>query len=502
MAEEIGLNVRVKLQGERGSMDRLKTDIEKSVSDGASKGAKRPLPLSLKGVNKDLAGGAPGKTGGGFGLADLGGMLKGDMSKLAGGGAAMGAGAGAAGALGAAAGPLMAIFALVEIGKTNIEIMQKMFSFLVESSPMLQGAMKMIHKAIMLFLMPIGNLIAQLLMPLARNAMETAVKTFQQSGTYAQDGKSMIQQITMTIADALQTMVPVLIDILIQVIPPVLIGVGAAIGKIIIDFFVWLSVQMAGEARKSLQAVWNVISGFGQWLWDTITGAIGSLGDAIGGFGNWLYTSIKSAIGSLGSILGGFGTWLYTSIKNAIGGLGEALGGLGNWLYEGITGAIGTLGDAIGGFGSWLYTSMKDAIGSFANGIGQFGSWLWTSVKNAIGDIGNSVGKIGYELYKFFHNAIAGLLQAIRNIDLGWPVGKPFTFIPDIPYLAEGGIVTRPTLAVLGERGPEKVIPLGKEGGGGTQVIVNINAPVFGVNDLDRKIEQAIRASSYRLRGA
>ena len=39
-----------------------------------------------------------------------------------------------------------------------------------------------------------------------------------------------------------------------------------------------------------------------------------------------------------------------------------------------------------------------------------------------------------------------------------------------IPFLAEGGIVTRPTLAHIGEREPEAVIPLsqlGRYGGGG-----------------------------------
>ncbi|WP_347243285.1 hypothetical protein, partial [Thermogutta sp.] len=32
--------------------------------------------------------------------------------------------------------------------------------------------------------------------------------------------------------------------------------------------------------------------------------------------------------------------------------------------------------------------------------------------------------------------------------------------IPALPTLAEGGIITRPTLAVLGERAPEAVLPL------------------------------------------
>ena len=32
--------------------------------------------------------------------------------------------------------------------------------------------------------------------------------------------------------------------------------------------------------------------------------------------------------------------------------------------------------------------------------------------------------------------------------------------IPEIPMLAKGGIVTAPTLAMIGERGPEAVLPL------------------------------------------
>jgi len=44
---------------------------------------------------------------------------------------------------------------------------------------------------------------------------------------------------------------------------------------------------------------------------------------------------------------------------------------------------------------------------------------------------------------------------------------------PSVPHLAEGGIVTSPTLALIGESGPEAVVPLGSGGaaGGGPTVI-------------------------------
>jgi hypothetical protein len=44
----------------------------------------------------------------------------------------------------------------------------------------------------------------------------------------------------------------------------------------------------------------------------------------------------------------------------------------------------------------------------------------------------------------------------------GWSVRLPQ--IPEIPMLAKGGLVTDPTLAMLGEAGPEAVIPLGRSG--------------------------------------
>jgi hypothetical protein len=56
--------------------------------------------------------------------------------------------------------------------------------------------------------------------------------------------------------------------------------------------------------------------------------------------------------------------------------------------------------------------------------------------------------------------------------------GKGFD-VPNIPMLAEGGIVTGPTLAMIGERGPEAVIPLsGPNAGagmGGNTVNINVN---------------------------
>ena len=55
--------------------------------------------------------------------------------------------------------------------------------------------------------------------------------------------------------------------------------------------------------------------------------------------------------------------------------------------------------------------------------------------------------------------------------------GKGFE-VPNIPMLAQGGLVMSPTLALIGEAGPEAVVPLDRMndfGGGGGNVTIHVN---------------------------
>ena len=72
----------------------------------------------------------------------------------------------------------------------------------------------------------------------------------------------------------------------------------------------------------------------------------------------------------------------------------------------------------------------------------------------------------------------------------GFSIGFPT--IPEIPTLAKGGIVNRPTLAMLGESGPEAVVPLGG-GRAGMTVNLTINGDVNGMDDFEQKVTSVIR---------
>jgi hypothetical protein len=115
--------------------------------------------------------------------------------------------------------------------------------------------------------------------------------------------------------------------------------------------------------------------------------------------------------------------------------------------------AVRTVVDAVFGGLRWY---VSNAIEAFKDMLG-----VVRAVFNGIATAwNNTVGKLKF--------TVPGWVPGIG--------GKGFD-MPDIPMLANGGIVTGPTLAMIGEAGPEAVIPLDRMGsmGAGTNVTINVN---------------------------
>ena len=106
-----------------------------------------------------------------------------------------------------------------------------------------------------------------------------------------------------------------------------------------------------------------------------------------------------------------------------------------------------------------------------------------------------------FNIYKTLFNGIAKLWNnTVGKLEFEIPDwipligGKGFS-VPEIPMLADGGIVTGPTLAMIGERGPEAVIPLSGRGGGGMgNYTININGGLGSSAEIGTAVVNAIRA--------
>ena len=105
-----------------------------------------------------------------------------------------------------------------------------------------------------------------------------------------------------------------------------------------------------------------------------------------------------------------------------------------------------------------------------------------------------------YSVFKTLFNGIAALWNnTIGSLSFEFPDwvpglgGKGFS-VPNIPMLADGGIVTGPTLAMIGERGPEAVIPLsGRNSGMGGNYTINITGGLSSSSDIGKAVVNAIR---------
>ena len=154
------------------------------------------------------------------------------------------------------------------------------------------------------------------------------------------------------------------------------------------------------------------------------------------------------------------------------------------------------------------WDAMKIKVGEVWENIRKVTQEKWDAAKEAVKSAVNGI--IGF-INKFIQawNKIKLKVPEV-NIPLvgkvgGWEVGVPK--IPEIPMLAKGGIVTKEMLAVVGEAGPEAVIPLrdlkkvlsdvvGKEpGAGDIYQTVNVHSPKpLTPYETARQVKNASRA--------
>ncbi len=168
-----------------------------------------------------------------------------------------------------------------------------------------------------------------------------------------------------------------------------------------------------------------------------IDGALGPIGLAIG--------VITAAIGFLGP------HWkaIWHDIKHVI-----------DVAWTWITNHLGWIEVALGPLGIAIAV-LHDNWKSIWHGIKTAVHDAWKFVKPIFDSIGGALGTIGKAA-----SAVGGFFSSIFGGG-GGHSSKPKGLGPrGVPKMAAGGIVSEPTLAILGEAGPEMVIPVGLSGVG------------------------------------
>jgi len=149
------------------------------------------------------------------------------------------------------------------------------------------------------------------------------------------------------------------------------------------------------------------------------------------------------------------------------------------------------------------------AVTAAAIAVGQGFKSVWDSVSKWLGKAWDFISGLPGKIKGAFTGVWAGIAEGLKSalnsvLHLPLTIPKVNTHIPGvgtvggqtlIPALANGGIVDRPTLALIGEAGPEAVVPLSRGGFGGNTYHLTVVAPVGSSSeDIGREITKHLDA--------
>jgi len=131
-------------------------------------------------------------------------------------------------------------------------------------------------------------------------------------------------------------------------------------------------------------------------------------------------------------------------------------------------------------------------VGALVTGINFIGKAFWWLVDFVFKPVINAV----IWIVNRFIDIINGIVRIAT-------AGVVQNAVPQITYLAKGGIATKPTLAMIGEAGPEMVVPLNSSAAGnmGTpSITINISGNLVTERELVKIIDEHIATKLYTRR--
>lgn len=225
-------------------------------------------------------------------------------------------------------------------------------------------------------------------------------------------------------------------------------------------------------------------------------------------FAEWIPEATKRLLENLPAIISTIGQW---ALREGIPKLIEIAGKMALAL-AGFTVILGL--EVIKGLGLFIKNTVKELpelFGALIEGMAKTGITLGKALGEGIKKGLEAVVNLITGVVKGIINGVASLIESGLNLVFDginnliyraeWtngPASYPRLPPVNIPELADGGIVSRPTLALIGEAGPEAVVPLSRGAGFATGgVNITVNGAIDPVS-VARQIQQVLAQQNAR----
>lgn len=318
------------------------------------------------------------------------------------------------------------------------------------------------------FLKPIINKITAMIQDVWTSTLEPVYRKLVDA--VLEIGECLLQLYNQFIAPIIdwivQKIVPwvkVIIDQCIEYVGNLLKAIGKIIGGVI-DVIKGLVQFIVGVFTMDWEKAWEGIKNIFGGIWDIIVGIVDAAWAAIkhifdpkiiGAFFQICWETIKGVFGAVATWFTNLFTAAWNGIKNAWGGVKNFFSGV----WTGIKNVFGSVGDWFKNTFTAAWTAVKNVFSTGGKIFDGIKDGILNGLKAVINGIITGINKVIAVPF----NGINSVLKKIKGIEI---VGiKPFNWVgtisvPQIPKLATGGIIDRATLAMIGERGKEAVVPL------------------------------------------
>jgi hypothetical protein len=249
-------------------------------------------------------------------------------------------------------------------------------------------------------------------------------------------------------------------------------------GKAIIDY-------MSPRWKPLGDALLKLLKRFARWVTEDAYPWLGrEIPKAMKAFTDWFDDNSDALVKGTAKLISALAFWIATEGSPAMAKLGAALLLAMFQFNASMTATIMRQ----------LITTLGDIIGKIAEEGTKIGNALGKGIVNAL------ISQLNIAI-DAMNSLIRGAVGASKYLGpLGAAIGgagKDFQ-IDHIPALANGGIVQSATLALIGEAGPEAVIPLDRMGSMGGGVNITIQTGVGDPVAIGREVKRVMDAYSRR----
>ncbi len=302
---------------------------------------------------------------------------------------------------GAAAAGVMAIF----------DILQKIFSMLVQSSGALQGVMKVIGNNIKLFMRPIGDMLASWLRPIG-NIMKVANRAGRDAAKSSGAKRGSVEYTSAYMGGFFGSMFSQIGEAISSWLS------GLDIVKTLTNFAGWLT-SLPGKASEFLGNIWSSITAGLSNIWSKIVEIASRIWNTICTYATEIWNAIKEVASKVWNAIKDTAVKIWNGIKETASKIWNSIRDAAVNVWNGIKETASNVWNTISGVASGVWNSISNVATNVWNSISGVASRVWNTISGVATSIWGGIKSVVDSVKKVFesvYNAAMRVVDVFKKI--------------------------------------------------------------------------------------